>query len=211
MTELPAGMTHRWHKTSLTISQRRACIAKHSQTALWRWQIPSFVPGRESQGTPGAHASRMERSRLPRGLWGCPGIASMPCLASAARGHAALWEPGSGQRRCPSRGVVLSDAVAMRCARMTAALNSAHHDPHPPGTRPSGAQRTSLLSCVATSPVLLWACWRCQAMRASSHPTLSARGIPPSRSIAAKTWRIPSGKATTGWNAGTSRRSFAPL
>jgi hypothetical protein len=33
----------------------------------------------------------------------------------------------------------------------------------------------------------------------------------PLGSIAAKTWRIPVGKATTGWNSGTSRRSFAPL
>jgi hypothetical protein len=183
----------------------------HSQTALCRWQIPSFVPGRESQGTPAAHASRPEQSRTPRGMWGCLCIASMPRRASAARGHAALWEPGSGQRRVPSRGVVLEDAVAMRCVRLTAALNRAHHDPHLTGTQPSGAQRTCLLSGVVPSPVLLWACWRCQAMRASSHPALSACGILPSRSIAAKTWRIPSGKATTGWNAGTSRRSFAAL
>ncbi len=43
MTELPAGMTPRWHKTPLTIGHSRACSAKHSQIAVWRWQIPSFV------------------------------------------------------------------------------------------------------------------------------------------------------------------------
>ena len=111
--------------------------------------LTSFVPGRESQGTPGAHASRLERSRLLRGLWGCPGVTSMTRRASAARGHTALWEPGSGQRRVPSRGVVLSDAVAMRCARMTAAFNSVHHDPHLTGTRPGVTQRMYLLSCLA--------------------------------------------------------------
>jgi len=40
----------------------------------------------------------------------------MPRRASVARGQAALWEPGSGPRRVPSRGVVRSEAVAMRCA-----------------------------------------------------------------------------------------------
>ena len=102
-----------------------------------------------SQGTPGAHASRLERSRLPRGLWGCPCLASRPRRASATRGQAALWETGSGQRRFPSRGVVLSDAVAMRCARLTAAFNRAHHDPYLTGTRPGVTQRTCLLSCLA--------------------------------------------------------------
>ena len=51
-------------------------------------------------------------------------LASPACLAVPMRhgGHAALWETGSGQRRFPSRGVSLSDAVAMRCVLMTAAL-----------------------------------------------------------------------------------------
>jgi len=40
MTELPTGMTPQWHKTSLTIGHSRACMAKHPQTAVWRWQIP---------------------------------------------------------------------------------------------------------------------------------------------------------------------------
>src|SRR5262249_46983409 len=66
----------------------------------------------------------------------CPSIASTPRLASAARDQAALWETCRGQRRPPSRGVLRSDAVAMRCVRMPAALNSAHHDPHPTETRP---------------------------------------------------------------------------
>jgi hypothetical protein len=57
----------------------RACISKRAKIVVERWQIPSFVPGRESQGQSGAHASRMERSRLSRGLWGCP------CLAVPAR------------------------------------------------------------------------------------------------------------------------------
>src|SRR5215831_15184838 len=92
-------------------------------------------------------------------------LASPACRAVPARhgGHAALWEPGSGPRRVPSRGVVLSDAMAMRCARMPAALNRAYHDPHLTGTRPGGAQRTCLLSGVAPSPGLVWTCWRCQA------------------------------------------------
>src|SRR5262249_44463743 len=86
-------------------------------------------------------------------------LASPACRAVPARqgGHAALWEPGSGPRRVPSRGGVLSDAGAMRCVRMPAALNRTHHDPYLTGTRPGGAQRTCLLSCGATSPVLLWA------------------------------------------------------
>ena len=116
------------------VAQMIIALSGGEPMASQRWQIPSFVPGRESQGKPGAHASRMERSRLPRGLWGCPCIASMPRLASAARGHAALWEPGSGERRVPSRGVVLSDAVAIQCARIPAALNRAPDEPHLRGT-----------------------------------------------------------------------------
>src|SRR5262249_17368274 len=102
-------------------------------------------------------------------------LASPACRALPAR-HGVLLLSGShsGQRRCPSRGVVLLDAVAMRCARMTAALNRAPHDPYLTGTHPWVAERACPLSCVSTSPVLLWACWRCQAMRASSHPPLSA-------------------------------------
>src|SRR5262249_52280843 len=81
-------------------------------------------------------------------------LASPARLAGVARGPAALWETGSGPRRFPSCGVLLSDAVAMRCACLTAALNRAHHAPHLTGIRPSIAQLTSLLSGVATSPVL---------------------------------------------------------
>ena len=66
-------------------------------------QTPSFVLRRASQGKPSAHASRMERSRLPRGMWGCLCVASMPRLASAARMQASLWEACRGQRRFPCR------------------------------------------------------------------------------------------------------------
>jgi hypothetical protein len=77
-------------------------------------------------------------------------LASPACRgrASAARGHAALWEPGSGPRRVSSRGVSLSDAVAMRCVRLTAALNRAPPDPHPTGIRP-GVAFSGRASCQA--------------------------------------------------------------
>lgn len=93
----------------------RSCIAKRSKTVVEQWQIPRFVPGRESQGKPGARASRLERSRLLRGMWGWFSITSMPRRASAARRPAALWATDSEQRRFPSRRVLLEDAVAMRC------------------------------------------------------------------------------------------------
>src|SRR5262249_11696967 len=57
----------------------------------------------------------MERSRLLRGMWGWFCITSMPRRASAARRPAALWGTDSEQRRFPSRGVLLDDAVALRC------------------------------------------------------------------------------------------------
>jgi len=61
-------------------------------------QNPSFVPGSESQGKLGAHEARMERSRIPRGMWGCPCVASMPSLARASVMASATPAPyGRGQ------------------------------------------------------------------------------------------------------------------
>jgi hypothetical protein len=110
-------MTH--HVPAIATSGVSMC--RRARHLVWWWQNPSFVPGRESQGTPGVQASRLEQSRLRRSMWGCPGIASMPRRASATRGHAALSETGSGERRVPGRGVVRSDAVAMRCPRLGSA------------------------------------------------------------------------------------------
>src|SRR5215831_11842391 len=60
----------------------------------------------------------------------CGAVLASPAWLAVPARHGVMLRSGShsGQRRCPSRGVVLSDAVAMRCARMTAALNRAPHD-----------------------------------------------------------------------------------
>ena len=154
------------------------------------------MSGRESQGQPGAHASRSERSRLSRGLWDCPCLASM---LKRQRGTGSGCSLGEADRR-PSPGQ-LSDAVAMWRARLTTALNRAHH-PHLPETRPG------VLSGRAS-----YHAWHiCPRVGLLEVPGNEGIFPPPHSPPAASCPRAPSpqrpgasrqGKTITGWNVGT--------
>jgi hypothetical protein len=128
----------------------------------------SLLPIRDGKSLVLCQEERTKASQAPmRHAWSnrtypgaCGAILASPvCLAVPAQHEVRLRSGRQAADRVASPAPGLCSRMPwLCCARLTAALNRTHHAPHLLETRPGGAQRTCLLSGVATSPVRLWAC-----------------------------------------------------